>query len=105
MRKEKTKDAIEIIHRLYYADHPERLASLEEERENARIARTIYDLREKAGLTQTELAKLVGTSVSVIRRLEDADYQGPSLTMLQKIAFALNRRIEVRFLPAKAVTR
>ena len=35
---------------------------------------------------QTELAKKVGTTQSVIARLEDAEYTGYSLTMLERIA-------------------
>ena len=35
---------------------------------------------------QKKLAKLVGTTQSVIARLEDADYQGHSLNMLGRIA-------------------
>ena len=77
------------------------LALLEEERANADIARKIYKLRTKAGLTQRELAKLVGTSASAICRLEDADYEGHSLSMLQRIAAALNQRAEIRFVPLK----
>jgi len=38
----------------------------------------------------------------VIARLEDADYQGHSLTMLQRIAAALNQRLDIRFKPAAA---
>lgn len=63
------------------------------------MAQLIYDARTKAGLTQKELAKLVGTTQSVIARLEDADYEGRSLTMLNRIAGALARRVEVRFVP------
>jgi DNA-binding XRE family transcriptional regulator len=98
-KKRTTTDLIEIIHHRYYEGRPERIAELEEARENFRIARTIYELRTKARLTQRELAKLVGTSTSVISRLEDDDYEGHSLTMLRRIAKALNRRLEVRFLP------
>jgi hypothetical protein len=36
----------------------------------------------------------------VICRLEDADYEGHSLTMLYRIAAALNHRVEVRFVSA-----
>ena len=59
----------------------------------------IYELRMEAGLTQKELAKRVGTTQSVISRIEDADYEGHSLTMLQRIAAALQQRLEVRFVP------
>ena len=52
-----------------------------------------------AGLTQRELADRVGTTQSVIARLEDADYAGYSLSMLQRIARALNRRVEINLLP------
>src|SRR2546422_5142161 len=92
-----TTDAVEILHRRYYEGRPERLAALEEERANAEIARKIYALRSKAGLTQRQLAKRVGTSASAICRLEDADYEGHSLAMLRRIAAALDKRVEIRF--------
>jgi ribosome-binding protein aMBF1 (putative translation factor) len=92
-------DGVEILDRLFYRGHPERQPRLEEARLNAEIAREILRLRTKAGLTQKRLAELVGTTASVICRLEDADYEGHSLTMLQRISSALNRRIEVRFVP------
>ena len=100
-KRKPTTDAVEILHRRYYEGRPERLAALEEERANAEIARKIYSLRTKAGLTQRQLAKLVGTSASAICRLEDADYEGHSLAMLRRIASALDKRVEIRFLPAK----
>jgi len=68
---------------------------------NAAIGRQIRELRKKAGLSQRALAKSVGTTASVICRLEDADYGGHSLSMLNRIAAALNKKIEVRFLPRK----
>jgi predicted transcriptional regulator len=49
-------------------------------------------------LTQKELADRIGTKQSAIARLEDADYDGHSLSMLQKIAGALNQRVEIKFL-------
>lgn len=75
--------------------------SAEHLRASEEIARKIRDLRGRAGLTQAQLAKLVGTTASVICRLEDADYEGHSLAMLRRIAAALNRRVEVRFLPIR----
>src|ERR1017187_3145839 len=80
-----TTDAVEILHRRFYAGKPARLKNLEEARANEEIARKIHDLRAAASLTQTQLARLIGTTASVICRLEDADYEGHSLAMLRRI--------------------
>ena len=96
MRKGKeTSDGVKILHRRYIGDDPERKASLQQERDNAEVARTIYELRKDAGLSQKELAHMVGTTQSVISRLEDDDYDGHSLKMLNRIAKALNCRVTV----------
>lgn len=63
------------------------------------IAFQIINLREKAGLTQKELAELVGTKQSNIARIESADYTGYTQKTLEKIAKALKARIEVRVVP------
>lgn len=89
--------ASDILHRRYVEGKPGMEALLNEERTNAAIARKIYDLRTKAGLSQRDLAQKVGTTASVICRLEGADYEGHSLNMLQRIAAALDYQIEVRF--------
>jgi transcriptional regulator with XRE-family HTH domain len=52
-----------------------------------------------ARLTQQQLADRIGTKQSVIARLEDAEYEGHSLSRLQKIARALNQRLEVHLIP------
>ena len=96
-----TSVAVEIVHRRYYHGKPERLADLEEARAEDELARKIYELREQAGLTQKRLAKLVGTTASVISRLEDSDYEGHSLTMLKRIAAAVDKRVEIRFVARK----
>ena len=100
-RKETTTDAVEILHRRLFEGKPERLKILEKARANEEIARKILGLRTKAGLTQTQLAKLVGTTASAICRLEDADYEGHSVAMLRRIAAALNQRVEIRFVPIR----
>ena len=96
-----SRDAVEILHRRFYAGKPGRLKNLEEERANEEIARKIYELRTAASLTQLQLAKLIGTTASVICRLEDADYEGHSLGMLRRIGAALNQRVEIRFVPIR----
>ena len=52
------------------------------------LALLVCEMREDAGLTLAQLAKKVGTSQSVIARLEDAEYAGHSLTTLERIAAA-----------------
>jgi ribosome-binding protein aMBF1 (putative translation factor) len=98
-KRKPTNDAVQIIHRRFYEGKPARLKKLEEARANEEIARKIHELRTAAGLTQTELAKLIGTTASVICRLEDADYEGHSLAMLRRIGGVLNQRVEIRFVP------
>ncbi len=99
MPKKKTADAVDILHQRYFEGKPQHLAELEEARASAEVARQIHELRTQAGLTQRELAKLAGTSHSVISRLEDDDYKGHSLAMLRRLAAAVGRRVEIRFLP------
>lgn len=94
-----TADAVQILYRRYYEGRPERVRGLEEARANDSVARKLVMLRLQAGLTQRELAKLVGTTASAICRLEDADYEGHSLAMLNRIASALKQRVEIRFVP------
>lgn len=94
-------DAMEILRRRFYAGKADRLKNLEEARSNEEIARKIRELRTAANLTQTQLARLIGTTASVICRLEDADYEGHSLAMLRRIAGALNQRVEIRFVPIR----
>jgi len=99
-KRNPTTDAIEIIHRRHYQGRPQRMAELARAEADDTVARKIYALRKRSGLTQQQLAKLVGTTASVICRLEDADYQGHSLAMLRRVADALNRRVELRFVNA-----
>ena len=46
-------------------------------------------------------ASPLSRDIDGICRLEDADYQGHSLAMLRRIANALNKRVELRFVNAK----
>ncbi len=98
----KTTDAAKILRRRYIKGSKRRLASLARERENLRIAEQIYELRVAAGLNQKDLARKIGTTQSVISRLEDADYDGHSLAMLERIAHALGQRVCIHFVPQDA---
>jgi len=96
-RKRRTTDAVEILTQRYFAGRKDLGERYEQEAANLEVARKLYELRTQAGLTQRQLAKLVGTSPSAICRLEDADYEGHSLSMLRRIAAALSKRVEIRF--------
>ena len=100
-KRKRTTDAIEILHRRFVEGRPEREAELAEARADIAVAEKLRSLRAKAGLSQRELAELVGTTASVICRLEDADYEGHSLAMLNRIAGALDKRVEIRFVAVK----
>ena len=69
------------------------------------IAFQIYNLRKKAKLTQTQLAKLVGTQQANIARIESADYTGYTLKTLEKVTKALKAKIEIRIVPQDTATR
>jgi ribosome-binding protein aMBF1 (putative translation factor) len=98
--QKRTSDALVIIDRLT-GNSTEMAELLEQERTNLDMARKIYELRSKAGLSQAELAKKVGTTQSVISRLEDADYDGHSLAILCRIASALEKRLEIKFVSGR----
>ena len=105
LKREPTTDAVEILQRDLIGSDPQRLLEYEQIQADLTVARKIYFLREAAGLTQAQLAKLIGTSRTVISRLEDADYEGHSLAMLNRIAAALDRKVEIRFvLPRKSTS-
>jgi DNA-binding XRE family transcriptional regulator len=86
-------NAVRILHARYVGEDPERKAALEGARVHAEVARTIHGLRTATALSQKELADLVGTTQSAISRLEDEDYEGHSLSMLNRIAKALNQKL------------
>ncbi|MBI3967586.1 MAG: helix-turn-helix transcriptional regulator [Chloroflexi bacterium] len=60
-------------------------------------------LREQRGLTQSQLADLVGTSQQAISRLENPLYDRHSLRVLREIAAALNAYVDVVVVPEEHV--
>jgi len=61
------------------------------------LKKEIIRLRLEQGLSQNDLAKKVGTKQSSISRLESGDYN-PSIDFLRKVANALGKDIEIRFI-------
>ncbi len=102
MARKRKDNAVNILQERYIGEKAGRLASLEEERLSAQVARSIYQMRIDAGMTQRQLADLIGTTQSVISRLEDADYEGHSLSMVSRIATALDRRLKVEVIESSS---
>src|SRR5581483_624709 len=90
--KGKITDAVEILRRRAMED-PKLQELYEEAKINFQAALAIRQAREAAGLTQAELAEKIGTTQSVISRLEDADYEGHTLKILERTAEALKQRV------------
>ncbi|MGH9648539.1 MAG: helix-turn-helix transcriptional regulator [Bryobacteraceae bacterium] len=59
------------------------------------MALQIAALRQRAGLSQKDLARKLHTSQQQISRLESACYEGHSLSMLRRVAKALSARVRV----------
>jgi transcriptional regulator with XRE-family HTH domain len=68
------------------------------------LGQLIYDLRTAAGLSQRELAERMGTTQSVISRLEEGGGAKNRLDTLARVATALDRHLVVSF-PEKVPAR
>lgn len=96
--KRKKDDLDRLIEKALKID-PSIKEGLEKAGQAIDIAYQMYDLRKKAGLTQSQLAKLVHTSQSNIARIESADYTGYTYKTLEKVSEALKARLEIRIVP------
>ncbi len=65
--------------------------------EEFHLAREIIKLRKEAGLTQKQLAEMVGTSQPAIARLESGEYKNLTLTFIRKIGKVLGVIPEIHF--------
>jgi len=79
---------------------PEFRAHYEEEKQALMLAIKISELREKKGLSQQQLAKLMGTSQQAISRIESGEYEGFTLKTLEKIAESTGMRVKIEFVAA-----
>lgn len=61
------------------------------------LGQLLYDLRTEAGLSQRELAERMGTTQSVISRLEEGGGARNRIDTLARVATALNRHLVVSF--------
>lgn len=80
--------------------NPEFKARYQEERQALKLAVKITKLREKKGLSQQQLAKLMGTSQQAVSRIESGKYEGFTLKTLEKIAEATGTTVKIVFVAA-----
>ena len=59
----------------------------------------MIEARQAAGLTQTEIATRMGTSQSVVARLENARHM-PTFEMIARYAAAIGRRLDIHLVPS-----
>src|SRR3990172_6653845 len=79
---------------------PEFKAHYEEEKQALMLAIKIAELRENKGLSQQQLAKLMGTSQQAISRIESGEYEGFTLKTLEKIAESTGTKVKIEFVAA-----
>lgn len=75
-------------------------AHYQEERQALMLAMKIAKLREKKGLSQQQMAKLMGTSQQAVSRIESGVYEGFTLKTLEKIAEATGTKVKIEFVAA-----
>jgi DNA-binding XRE family transcriptional regulator len=80
----------------YIAERREHDAEFAEEFDKLQLARKMRELREKAGLSQAQLAARVGTQAPGIARIERGRF-APRLDVLHRIAAALGKRVRIHF--------
>ncbi len=99
-KRKHSKTASEILFRRYYRGQPkDRLGEAQATISALALGDKIRMLRERAGLTQADLAKRIGTQPSQISRIEDADYNGHSMETLRRIAAALHATLRIELVP------
>jgi transcriptional regulator with XRE-family HTH domain len=69
------------------------------------LLRAMLQARQKAGLTQAQVAQRMGTKTTAVTRLESSLHNGqhsPSLVTLRKYAHAVNCELEIRLVDAQS---
>jgi len=78
--------------------NPEFIKEYEALEPEYQVARAVLGLRLQQGLSQAELAERAGTKQASVSRVERVETV-PSLTLLKKLAAALDTRVEIRLVP------
>ena len=85
---------------------PEFVAAYDELETEFTLLRELLQARQRAGLTQAEVAERMGTKAPAVTRLETAlsdNRHSPSIATLKRYAQAVGCKLEVHLVPAKAL--
>lgn len=67
------------------------------------LLRSMVKARQRAGISQTEVARRMGTKPPAITRLESFNsHHSPSLRTLTRYAQAVGCRLEIKLIPARS---
>jgi ribosome-binding protein aMBF1 (putative translation factor) len=99
--KNRTTSAQKIARRRFEKGSPSRIAEREETGREMALGMKIRQIREEAGWTQQQLAEKIGTQPSAISRIEDADYDHHTVSLLERVAQALGMELVVGFQPKR----
>jgi ribosome-binding protein aMBF1 (putative translation factor) len=95
--KKRTTSARKIARQRFEGGSPERIAEREKTAREMALGMKIRRLREEAGWTQKQLAEKIGTRPSAISRIEVADYDSHTVTLLERVADALGMTLKIDF--------
>jgi transcriptional regulator with XRE-family HTH domain len=98
MQEEKTNFDRYLERKLQDADFRARFEAADQAWD---IALQLAALRQARGLTQKQVAEMLGTKQQAIARLEDPAYSGHSLSMVRKYVEALGASLDVTIVPAE----
>jgi ribosome-binding protein aMBF1 (putative translation factor) len=90
----RTTNALEILDNLIGRDSKIRQL-VTESYLNAEVGQLIYETRTKAGLTPKQLADLIDIEESILTDLEEGDYEGNALVILQKVATVFDKKLKI----------
>jgi transcriptional regulator with XRE-family HTH domain len=82
-----------------FLDDPELIGELVDAAICNGIASDLYKLRIQAGMTQQQLAEILGIKQSNISRWETPGYQGYKIKVLSKIVRTLSGKLSIRIKP------
>jgi DNA-binding XRE family transcriptional regulator len=94
-RKKKTTEAVEILDRRYREQVPGWDEEVAKEEMRVKVGITVINLRNKAKMTQQQLADRMGITQSMLSQIENGNYDGSVLDMLWRTCLALGMHLDL----------